>query len=169
MRPKNEYACLAIRRSRNEFLTIHHALKKEHLWRFPGGKLDAGETPRAAAIRECREEIGILPLNLVEIGTDTTYVDGAHWTGHFFLVTRWQGDIVLKEPHKHDCYSWYTPERLQELDSHPEAEMAAKACDEGFGFYRPARVVVPPCSRPFPHICKVNGYCNGWPKEVVVA
>ncbi len=29
------------------------------LWEFPGGKIEPGETPEAAAVRECREETGI--------------------------------------------------------------------------------------------------------------
>jgi mutator protein MutT len=29
------------------------------LWEFPGGKLEAGETPEVAAVRECREEADI--------------------------------------------------------------------------------------------------------------
>lgn len=29
------------------------------LWEFPGGKIEQGESPRAAAVRECREETGL--------------------------------------------------------------------------------------------------------------
>ena len=34
------------------------------LWEFPGGKIQPGETPEEAAVRECREETGlpVIPL-----------------------------------------------------------------------------------------------------------
>jgi ADP-ribose pyrophosphatase len=37
------------------------------LWEFPAGSLDAGETPEAAARRECHEEIGKVPATIVRL------------------------------------------------------------------------------------------------------
>jgi 8-oxo-dGTP diphosphatase len=43
----------------------------------PGGKIDPGETPLAAARRECREEIGVVPLGVREAGQlHFQFVDG---------------------------------------------------------------------------------------------
>lgn len=39
------------------------------LWEFPGGKIEPGETPKVAALRECREEAG---LDVVVTGTYPT-------------------------------------------------------------------------------------------------
>jgi ADP-ribose pyrophosphatase len=39
------------------------------LWELPAGSLKAGEDPKAGAIRECEEEIGLVPTSVEKIGT----------------------------------------------------------------------------------------------------
>ena len=44
-----------------------HSVKRD-LWELPAGGIDTGESPEAAAVRECEEEIGLVPGRLERIG-----------------------------------------------------------------------------------------------------
>ena len=44
-----------------------HALRRR-LWELPAGGLDADESPEAAAVRECEEEIGQVPARIERLG-----------------------------------------------------------------------------------------------------
>jgi 8-oxo-dGTP diphosphatase len=76
-------------------------------WEFPGGKIEAGESPRAGLVRELREELGI---ELETAHPWLTQVFGyAHATVrlHFFRVTQWRG-----EPHGRETQriAWVSPD-----------------------------------------------------------
>ena len=62
---------------------------------FPGGGVDPGESPRRAALRELREETGIVgtEAHLVYVGTSPT--DGR--VVYVYLVTRWHGTAYARE------------------------------------------------------------------------
>lgn len=74
-------------------------------WEFPGGKVEAGETPHQALVRELQEELGIdVECAYPWIMREHAY-EHAHVRLHFFRVTEWSGEL---RDLQHDQLSWQT-------------------------------------------------------------
>lgn len=74
-------------------------------WEFPGGKVEAGETPREALIRELREELGIEVVQCFPWIVREHRYEHANVKLHFFRVTEWRGEL---RDHVHAALSWQT-------------------------------------------------------------
>lgn len=97
---KHFYAGLILRDDDGRFLMVYHSKKKEYPWRFPGGKLEPGELPIVAAARELVEELGVIPDSLYLYTENTAFIDGAEWTGFYFLCSNYRGTPTIQEPEK---------------------------------------------------------------------
>ena len=72
-------------------------------WEFPGGKIEADETPECALSRELQEELGITPTQTQQWLTRRFDYPKTHDSVaktvllHFYFVTQWQGEVSAKE------------------------------------------------------------------------
>ena len=81
------------------------------LWEFPGGKVEAGETPETALIRELREELAIETVSscLAPLTFASHSYDDFHLLMPLFACRRWQGQPQATE---HQALRWVRPMRL---------------------------------------------------------
>ena len=82
-------------------------------WEFPGGKIEAGESPEACLKRELAEEMGIGVAIQREMQPCTHRYPTFTITLYPFVCTIISGEIVLKE---HRAAAWVTPEEMTALD-----------------------------------------------------
>jgi 8-oxo-dGTP diphosphatase len=69
------------------------------LWEFPGGKVDLGEDPETALIRELLEELGIeiARADLLPLTFASHAYPEFHLLMPLYLCKRWQGSIAAQE------------------------------------------------------------------------
>ena len=86
------------------------------LWEFVGGKVEAGETPQEALIRECREELDVL-LSVGNVFMDVTH----KYPDLEVHLTLFHATIASGEPKKleHNDIRWITPQEIPDYDFCP--------------------------------------------------
>jgi 8-oxo-dGTP diphosphatase len=91
------------------------------LWEFPGGKVEDGETPEGALVRELHEELGL------EVATSDAepfgFVSHAYQTFHLlmpvFMIRRWGGE---PRAHEGQQLAWVSADEIRRYPA-PDADL----------------------------------------------
>lgn len=91
-----ESAVLCFIRDKDQVMLIH---KKTGLGKgkinAPGGRIEQGETPEQAAIRETQEEIGLTCTDMKEVGKlHFIFTDGYSLRGTVFVTEKYEGELI---------------------------------------------------------------------------
>ena len=93
-------------------------------WEFPGGKVEVGETPEKALVREIQEELN----TTINVDRFLTTVDWDypkfHLTMHCYLCTIAEGELTLLE---HEAAKWLTMDTIDEVNWLPADVLVVEA------------------------------------------
>lgn len=100
-----------------DILLIHRATPQRTQWEIPGGKIEPGEAPAGAAVREALEELGIEVRIVRELGSESFSEDGRTIMYTWFLGDAGSARPVIGEPDRYDDIRYWP---VRELGKTPE-------------------------------------------------
>lgn len=120
MTPLLFVAAIALVDSRGRILLSQRPKDKDMagLWEFPGGKLENGETPEEALVREMKEELNLSleAQNLMPLTFASHAYPRFHLFMPLFLCRSWQGEAI---PLENQTITWVFPEAFDHYPMPP--------------------------------------------------
>ena len=88
------------------------------LWEFPGGKVEQGELPEDALIRELQEELAVTTWKscLAPLTFASHVYDDFHLLMPLYVCRKWEGPVVSQEA---QALKWVRPNRLRDYPMPP--------------------------------------------------
>lgn len=98
-------------------------------WEFPGGKIESGETPETALIREIEEELGVI----IDVDEFLTTVEYDYPEFHLSMDCFWcsikEGKLTLLE---HEAARWLPLDDLRQVRWLPADVLVIEKIERGF-------------------------------------
>ena len=91
------------------------------LWEFPGGKVEAGETPEDCLMRELKEELAVTTWKscLAPLTFASHSYESFHLLMPLYVCRKWEGPMVARE---HSALKWVRANRLRDYPMPPADE-----------------------------------------------
>ena len=91
------------------------------LWEFPGGKVEAGESPQGALARELKEELGVAvaEADMQAFSFASHAYEKFHLLMPVFLIRRWEGEAEAREGQQ---LAWVSAAEIRSYPA-PEADV----------------------------------------------
>ena len=101
------------------------------LWEFPGGKVEKGESPEIALVRELQEELGvqILPEDLRPFAFASEPLGDRHLLLLLYICHRWQGE---PRPLEAPEIRWVAPKAMHALQMPPADQPLVAALEKSW-------------------------------------